>query len=336
MVTLFAASVFFFAATEIQTGDFATASLGRFATSEAVDMVRELFGLYRPVHVRYLDWLSHLFEGNFGHSWANGREIRETVAWRLENTLFLAAVTAFFAVPLSIGIGLYAAAKRNTKTDRFISIVTTATLSTPEYVIAYIVIFLFAIKLPWFPAIALLFPSSFLSIGSENIWHRLYTISLPVLTLSLAMMTPIIRLTRAAVINVLPRPVIEMAILKGLREYRLFVYHALPHALGPIMNAVILGIANLVVGVIIVEIVFAYPGIGQLMVDSVRLRDVPVVQVCGLIFTVTYITLIFIADLVIILSNPRIAKKNIINLLLIPEFNNSFLKIPGFFIINSF
>ena len=120
-------------------------------------------------------------------------------------------------------------------------------------------------------------------------------------------MTPIIRLTRAAVINVLPRPFIEMAILKGLREYRLFVYHALPHALGPIMNAVILGIANLVVGVIIVEIVFAYPGIGQLMVDSVRLRDVPVVQVCGLIFTVTYITLIFIADLVIILSNPRIA-----------------------------
>lgn len=307
MVTLFAASVVFFAVTEIQTGDFATARSGRFATSETVDMVRDLYGLDRPVHVRYLDWLSHLFEGNFGHSWANGREIRELVACRLGNTLFLAAVTAFFAVPLSVGIGLFAAAKRNTKTDRLISVVTTVTLSTPDYVIAYIVIFLFAITLPWFPAIALFFPSSFLSIGSENIWHRLYTVSLPVLTLSLAMMTPIIRLTRAAVINVLSRPFIEMAILKGLHAHRLLIHHALPHALGPIMNAVILGITNLVVGVIIVEIVFAYPGIGQLMVDAVRLRDVPVVQVCGLIFTVTYISLTLSADLVAILSNPRIA-----------------------------
>ena len=301
-VTLFVASVFFFAATEIQSGDFATASLGRFATPETVDMVRESYGLYRPVHIRYLDWLSHLFEGNFGHSWASGREIRALVSWRLANTLFLAAVTTLIAVPLSVGLGLLAAARRNTAIDRIISVTFIATFSVPDFVIAYILIFLLAITLPLFPAIAL-------HIEFESIWHSLYTIALPVLTLCLTMMTNIIRLTRAAVINVLSRPFIEMAVLKGLGEWRLFVHHALPHAVGPIMNAVILGVANLVVGVIIVEIVFAYPGIGQLMVDAVRLRDVPVVQVCGLIFTVTYIALTLLADLVAIISNPRIVTK---------------------------
>jgi ABC-type dipeptide/oligopeptide/nickel transport system permease component/CubicO group peptidase (beta-lactamase class C family) len=304
MVTLFAASVVFFAATEILTGDFATASLGRFATYEVVDIVRESHGLYRPVYVRYLDWLSHLFEGEIGRSWASGLSLAPLVSRRLANTLFLAVVTAVIAVPLSVALGLIAAAKHDTAVDRVISATTLITLSVPDFVIAYVVIYLLAVKLPLFPVVTIL-------IDYQSIWESFYTISLPVLTLSLAMMTNIVRLTRAAAMNILSRPFIEMAILKGLRTRRIFVHHALPHAIGPIMNAVILGIAHLVVGVVVVEVVFAYPGIGQLMIDAVRLRDMPVIQVCGLVFASTYIVLTLLADIVVIITNPRLTPKQL-------------------------
>ncbi|MCK4987390.1 MAG: ABC transporter permease subunit [Desulfobacterales bacterium] len=302
VVTLFAASVVFFAATEILTGDFATASVGRFARPEVVDMVRESYGLYRPVYVRYLDWLSHLFEGELGRSWASGRKLGTLVPRRLANTLFLAAVTALIAVPLSLALGLVAAAKRGTAVDRLISVTALTTLSVPDYVIGYVVIVLLAVKLPLFPVVTTL-------IDYQSTWERFYTISLPVLTLGLAMMPNIVRLTRAAVINILTSPFIDMAILKGLPDRRIFIHHALPHAIGPIINAVILGIAGLVVGVVVVEVVFAYPGIGQLMIDAVRLRDMPVIQVCGLIFTATYIVLVLLADTVAIISNPLLTPK---------------------------
>jgi ABC-type dipeptide/oligopeptide/nickel transport system permease component/CubicO group peptidase (beta-lactamase class C family) len=297
VVTLLAASVLFFAATEILTGDFASARFGRFARPEVVDMVRESYGLYRPVYVRYLDWLSHIFEGELGHSWASGLRLAPLVSRRLAHTLFLALVTAVIAVPLAVALGLIAAAKRGTATDRLISVTALTTLSVPDYVIGYVVIVLLAVKLPLFPVITTL-------VGYQSIWERFYTIALPVLTLGLAMMPNIIRLTRAAVINILTCPFIDMAILKGLPHRRIFIHHALPHAIGPIINAVILGIAGLVVGVVVVEVVFAYPGIGQLMIDAVHLRDVPVVQVCGLIFTTTYILLTLLADIVVIISNP--------------------------------
>lgn len=302
VATLLAATVVFFAATEILIGDFATASVGQFARAEVVDMVRESHGLYRPVHVRYLDWLSHLFEGELGYSWASGRKVASLVSGRLANTLFLAAVTALIAVPLSLALGLIAAAKRETSVDRLISVTALTTLSIPDYVIAYIAILLLAVKLPFFPVVAI-------HVGYQSGWERFYTIALPVLTLGLAMMPNIVRLTRAAVINILARPFIDMAILKGLPDRRIYIHHAFPHAIGPIINAVILGIAGLVVGVVVVEVVFAYPGIGQFMVDAVRLRDMPVIQVCGLLFTSTYIVLILLADIVAIISNPLLTPK---------------------------
>ena len=300
MVTLFAASVVFFAATEILTGDFASARFGRFARPEVVDLVRESYGLYRPVYVRYLDWLSHIFEGDLGNSWASGRRLAPLISRRMANTLFLAAVTAAIAVPLSLALGLIAAVRRGTAADRLISVTALTTLSVPDYVIGYIVVALLAVKLPLFPVVTTL-------VDYQSIWMRFYTITLPVLTLALAMMPNIVRLTRAAVINILTRPFIDMAILKGLPTRRIYFYHALPHAIGPIINAVILGIAGLVVGVVVVEVVFAYPGIGQLMVDAVLQRDVPVVQACGLIFTTTYILLTLLADIVVIISDPLLA-----------------------------
>ncbi len=300
LVTLFAASVVFFSAAEVLTGDFATARLGRYATPELVDIIRESRGLYRPVHVRYLDWLSHLLEGDLGQSWSSGRDMHSLVNWRIKNSLFLALVTITIAVPLAIVLGYLSAMWHNKTGDRFISIMSIITLSVPDFVIAFILIFILAVTLPVFPSIALLFMP-------KNIWHALYIISLPVLTLCCTMMPTIIRITRATIINVLSRPFIEMAILKGLGEHRIYIYHALPHAVGPIMNVVILGTANLIIGIVIVEVVFAYPGIGQLMIDAVRMRDIPILQVCGLIFTVIYIVLTLFADLVAIISNPPLA-----------------------------
>ena len=300
VVTLFAASVVFFAATEILTGDFASASVGRFTRPEIVDMVRESYGLYRPVYVRYLDWLSHIIEGDLGHSWSSGLSLAPLVSRRMANTLFLAAVTALIAVPLSVALGLIAAVRRGSTADRLISVTALTTLSVPDYVIGYVAVALMAVKLPLFPVVTT-------HVGYQSIWMRFYTITLPVLTLGLAMMPNIIRLTRAAVINILTRPFIDMAILKGLPTRRIYIHHVLPHAIGPIINAVILGIAGLVVGVVVVEVVFAYPGIGQLMVDAVRLRDVPVVQACGLVFTTTYILLTMLADIVVIISDPLLA-----------------------------
>ncbi len=300
VVTLFAASVVFFTATEILTGDFASASVGRFARPEIVDMVRESYGLYRPVYVRYLDWLSHIIEGDLGHAWSSGLRVAPLISRRMANTLFLATVTAIIAVPLAVALGLIAAVRRGTATDRLISITALTTLSVPDYVIGYMAVALLAVKLSLFPVVTTL-------VSYQSFWTRLYTITLPVLTLGLAMMPNIIRLTRAAVINILTRPFIDMAILKGLPTRRIYIFHALPHAIGPIINAVILGIAGLVVGVVVVEVVFAYPGVGQLMVDAVLLRDVPVVQACGLIFTTTYILLTMLADIVVIISDPLLA-----------------------------
>ena len=300
LVTLLVASVVFFSATEIQTTDFAIARLGRLATPEFVDLIRESYGLYRPAYIRYLDWLSRLMEGDLGRSWSNGRDISSMINWRIKNSIFLAGVTTTVAVPLAILLGCLCAIRRNRIIDKFISNLSIMTLSVPDFVLALILILFLAATLPVFPSIALLY-------NPKNIWQALYIIALPVFTLCLGMMPNIIRITRAAIINILARPYIEMAELKGLTERRIFFNHAFPHAVGTIMNVVVLGVANLIVGTLIIEVVFAYPGIGQLMLDAVRIRDIPVVQICGLIFTVVYIVLVMLADLVVIISNPQIS-----------------------------
>ncbi len=295
--TLLAASLLFFMVTEFQRGDFAAARAGRFATPDMLENIRESHGLYRPAYIRYLDWLSHLMDGELGYSWSNGRKITGLIAKRLRNSFFLATVTALVAIPFALTIGFVTVIKRNTSIDRIISIGAITAISIPEYVIAYVLVLVLAVKLPLFPLIAA-------SLNYQNIWGQLYTIVLPVLTLALAMMPSIVRIARAAVINILSRPFIEMADLKGLRPSRIFFHHALPHAIGPIFNVVILGVAHLLVGIVIVEYVFAYPGIGQLMIDAVRMRDMPVIQACGLIFTSIYMVLILLADIIVVMSNP--------------------------------
>jgi len=299
LLTLWAVSILIFAGTEILPGDVASAILGQSRTPEAEKAIRDSLGLNRPAPVRYADWLYHFVQGDVGKSLANQRDIAPEIRARLANTMFLAAVAACVSVPLSIFLGLIAAIRQNSFFDRFINAVTLMTISVPEFFIGYLLIIFISVRLDWFPSLAMV--SDDMSFG-----ERLYTVALPAATLVMVVLAHMMRLTRAAVISVLSSPFIEMAILKGIPKWRIVLEHALPNALAPIINVVAVNMAYLIVGVVVVEVVFVYPGMGQLMVDSVSKRDVPVVQTCGLIFASAYVLLNMIADLLGILSNPRL------------------------------
>jgi peptide/nickel transport system permease protein len=292
-------SVLIFAGTELLPGDVAEAILGQSATPEAVANIRAELGLDRPAWLRYLDWLAGFVQGDFGTSLANRQPISEMIGGRLGNTLFLAGVAAVVAVPIAILLGLIAARFRETWLDKGISIATLSAISMPEFFIGYILIFIFAVKLFWAPSIASVYDGMALS-------QKLAAVALPVATLALVVIAHMMRMTRAAVINVMSSPYIEMAELKGISRSRIIFRHALPNALSPIINVVVLNLAYLVVGVVVVEVVFVYPGMGQLMVDAVAKRDVPVVQACGLIFAATYVLLNMTADILSIVANPRL------------------------------
>jgi peptide/nickel transport system permease protein len=299
VVLLWAVSVLIFAGTQILPGDVATAMLGQTATPEAVANIREELGLDRPAVVRYFDWLGGAVQGDFGKSYTNRQDIAKNIGRRLGNTLFLAAAAAVIAVPLAIILGVLAVRYRNTFFDRFLSIVTLSTVSLPEFFAGYLLILLFAVQLRWFPSTSTIRPS--MSFGQQ-----LYAIALPTLTLVLVVVGHMMRMTRAAILNVLASAYIETAELKGLTPSRIIWKHALPNALAPIVNVVAINLAYLVVGVVVVEVIFVYPGMGQFMVDHVAKRDVPVVQACGLVFASVYIVLNLIADLAAVIANPRL------------------------------
>jgi len=234
-------------------------------------------------------------------SLANGRPISELISTRLGNTLFLALYAALIAVPLSLTLGILAALFRNSIYDRAVNIFTLSSISFPEFFVAYILIFYLA-QTGYFPSISNISPDM-------GLWDRLYRCFLPALTLTLVVTAHMMRMTRAAIINLLASPYIEMARLKGMSPGRIIVHHALPNALAPIINVIALNLAYLITGVVVVEVVFVYPGLGQLMVDSVSKRDITVVQASALIFAVAYVSLNLLADVLSTLSNPRLVHK---------------------------
>jgi peptide/nickel transport system permease protein len=298
-LTLLVISVLIFVGIELLPGDLAEEVLGQNATPETVAAFRKELKLDLPPHTRYLAWLGDMLQGHLGNSLANGRPIVDLIGWRFANSLFLAAATAVVAVPVSILLGILAALYRNSFFDRLISMATLTTISFPEFFVAYILIALLSVQLIIFPSVS--------NINAQmSFWQKLNAVALPCLTLTLVVVAHMMRQTRAAIINILASPFIEMAQLKGLKRTRVVVRHAFPNALSPVINVVALNLAYLVAGVVIVEVVFAYPGMGQLLVDSVTKRDIPVVQASGLIFAATYVTLNLIADVLSIISNPRL------------------------------
>ncbi|MEM7527448.1 MAG: ABC transporter permease [Pseudomonadota bacterium] len=301
LLTLFIISLIIFGALELLPGDLAEEILGQSATPETVAAFRKELGLDLPAHVRYFDWLGGAAIGDFGNSLANGRPVSELIAARLGNTLFLAVYAALIAVPLSLMLGILAALYRNSLYDRFVNVFTLTSISFPEFFVAYILIY-------WL-AQSGLFPSMSNISPDMGLFERLYRGFLPALTLTLVVTAHMMRMTRAAIINLLASPYIEMARLKGLRPSRIILQHALPNALAPIINVIALNLAYLITGVVVVEVVFVYPGMGQLMVDSVAKRDVTVVQACALIFALAYVALNLLADILSTLSNPRLVHR---------------------------
>ncbi len=298
LLTLFVITVLISLALEALPGDFAEQRLGQSATPETVAAIREQLGLNKPVLVRYFEWLGKFLQGDMGVSLSNARPVAELLATRLGNTLFLAVCSAIVAVPLALFLGILAALYRETLVDKIISTITLAAISLPEFFIGYILVALFAVNWQFFPAIS--------SISDDmTLAEKLYSSLLPIATLTFVIVAHMMRMTRAAIINLMQSPYIEMATLKGLKRSRIIIHHALPNALSPIINVIVLNLAYLVVGVVVVEVVFVYPGLGLLMVDSVTLRDLPIVQACILIFGATYITLNMLADVLAIISNPR-------------------------------
>lgn len=299
LTTLLIVSFIVFSATSLLPGDTATILLGQAATPEAVAGLRTAMHLDDPALLRFIRWLFGLVQGDLGTSYANNMAIADLIGPRFINSMKLAGITTIIAVPLALTLGISSAMLRGTLYDRAVAVLTIGVISVPEFMIATLAVLLFAVYLKWLPA---------LSLVSEvhTLFDVLRVYAMPVITLTFVVSAQMIRMSRAAVIETLDTPYVEMALLKGAPRMRIVLRHALPNALGPIVNAVALSLSYLVGGVIIVETIFNYPGIAKLMVDGVATRDLPLIQTCAMIFCVGYLLLITTADIIAIMSNPRL------------------------------
>jgi peptide/nickel transport system permease protein len=299
IATVWVVSLLVFFGIEILPGDVADAILGQGATPESLAAIREELNLDRPALVRYFDWLAGFVSGDLGEALGTGRSILEMMGQRLPSTLLLGGLTALIAVPLALTLGLVAAMYPGSVFDRAITVGTLCVISGPEFLIATILVLIFAVQLRWVPAVSYLSDTATV----EQYFRALF---LPVATLTFAVLAPMTRMTRSAVLNVMTSPAIEMAILKGVPRMRIVLWHALPNAIGPIVNVIAINLAYLITGVVVVEVIFSFPGLAKLMVDGVVGRDIPVVQACAMFFCAVYIGFYIIADVVSIASNPRL------------------------------
>ena len=299
LATLLVVSIIVFFMTSVLPGDVAQIVLGQAATPETLAALRAELGLDQPGYVRYFGWLGDMVTGDLGTSKAGGAKISDLIGGRLGNTLAMAGLVALISIPISIALGLWAAMHPGTWLDRGVTFGTLSTISVPEFFIATILILILAVEWGIFPSTAYL-------TGDETFGQYLRALAMPLITLVIVVSAQMIRMTRAGILNVMSSPYIEMAILKGVPRRRIILRHAFFNAIGPIVNVIALNLAYLVSGVVIVETIFAYPGLAKLMIDGVQTRDLPLVQACAMIFCGTYVVLILLADIGSIVSNPRL------------------------------
>ncbi len=299
LATLLFVATAVFVITNLLPGDVAQELLGQAATPEAVAGLRKALGLDVPPFQRYLAWLGKLLTGDAGLSLVNGQPVTALIGSRLGNSLLLAGVTAFVAVPLALMLGITSAVWRGSLYDRVVGASTVMVVSVPEFLVASTAVLIFAVHLQWVPAL-----SQLGRIG--GILDAIRVFALPVMTLTFVVVAQMARMTRAALVDVLSSSYVEMARLKGASQTRIVLWHALPNAIGPIANAIAFSLSFLLGGVIIVETIFNYPGIAKLMVDGVSTRDLPLVQACAMLFCAAYLVLVTAADVAAILANPRL------------------------------
>lgn len=297
-ISLFIVTLLVFAGTALLPGDAASALLGQNATPEALEAIRRNLGLDQPLIWRYLTWVGHALQGDFGQSLASGRPVAEILLPRLANSMLLAMVAAVFLLPFAIGGGIAAAIWQDSWFDRLLGFTSMLFLAMPAFLVGYILIYVFAVRMGWFPSmsVAPMF-------GGAAAWVKV--LALPVISLVIIGQAHTMKLTRTAILSVLASDYILMAEVKGISRSRIILRHALPNALSAILSISILTVAYLIVDVVVIEIVFSYPGLGKLMVDSVAYRDLTVVQACGLLFALIFIGMNFLADLLALLVNPR-------------------------------
>ena len=299
ILTLLAISLLITVGVEALSGDVCTAMMGQMASEDKVAACHRALNLDRPVHLRYIEWLINFAQGDMGKALTNHRDVVDVIGNRVGNTFFLAIAAALIAIPISLALGVLAALYRNSFLDRSISMITLSGISVPDFFIAYILMAIFAVSFGFFPAISNIDDSMSLA-------ERITASALPVLTLTLAVSAHMMRMTRASIVSLMASPYIEMAKLKGIKPSRIIVFHALPNAWSPIIQVIMLNLAWLVVGVVIVEVVFVYPGLGALMIDAVFLRDLPIVRATAMIFATVYVILNLLADILSMMSNPRL------------------------------
>lgn len=300
IVTLLFVSLVIFLGTQVLPGDAAQIRLGQEATPENVAALRARLGLDRPLHVQYLSWLQGFVTGDLGRSLAADVPVSRMIADRWFNTVVVAAWTAAIAVPISIALGLMAAMWPGSAYDRGLTLFNVGLIASPEFFVATCLVAVFVLSLNMGSAVVIG------STAGKGPFELLQHFIWPVLTLAIVTSSQMIRMTRAALLNVLTAPYIEMAMLKGVPRRRLVLRHALPNALGPIVNVVALNIAYLIGGVVVVEVYFSYPGLAVLIVQAVQTRDFIVVQAVGMIFCAAYVLIIMLADIISIVTNPRL------------------------------
>ena len=299
VLTLIVVSLMVFFVTAFLPGDAAQQSLGQFATPDQLEALRKEMGLGRPAVVRYFAWLYGLLQGDLGMSLASHAPITDLIGARLGSSATLAAVTAAISVPLALVIGITSAMFRGSALDRSLNAATMTTVAIPEFLIATLAVLIFAVKLQWVPALVFI-----QDIDSPLEFIRAYT--LPVATLCCVITAQMARLTRAALVDQMSKPYIEMARLKGVGPVRVVLSHALPNTIGPIANAIAVSLSYLVGGAVIIETIFNYPGLAQLMVDGVANRDMPLIQACAMMFCSAYLLLLIIADVLGVITNPKL------------------------------
>ena len=299
VLTLLIVSLIVFAVLEVLPGDVASRILGRDATPEALELLRIKLGLNDPAPVRYLHWLGGLLSGDFGQSLVSSRPVTDILAPRIYNTVLLSLYAFLLYLPLTVIPALIQAIRRDKPIDHGLSIITLVLLSMPDFLLATILLFTFVVLVPILPAISLVDHSS-------SVLDYLRAMTLPALTLAIVMAVYAVRMLRDNLIEVLDSDYVRMAELKGLSAKRVLLRHALPNALVPTLNVTALNLAYLVGGVVVVEKVFSYPGFGSLLVDSLQLRDLPVIETTVMIAALVYVGANLIADIAAVLLNPRL------------------------------
>jgi peptide/nickel transport system permease protein len=300
IVVLILVSILVFLATQALPGDPARAILGRSATPASLAALRRQLHLDQPVFTQYWTWVTGLVHGNLGTSLAAQEPVSTLLAPKLVNSAVLVALAAVLSIPLSIAIGAWAALKREKVFDQTSSNLLLVLAALPEFVVGVVLVILFATTVSHvLPAISTVPPGS-------RPWSNWLALVLPTITLVIAVAPYVARIMRASMIEVLESDYVEMARLKGLPERTVLVRHALPNALGPVFQVIALNLAYLAGGIIVIEIVFNYTGIGGAIQEAVLNHDLPVVQALAMLIAAVYVVLNLLADVATILVTPKL------------------------------